>query len=391
MEKRSINPKRLQWCLDHYELSLKELAEEADIGLPTLEKAAAGEKALSHKQLCRLAGSCEMQRAFLTRSQDPNGEEILTPQLRDAKACLPPHSFDMLRLITRVERCQDSYADVVDDLRWEEMLQVDGMPRFRDNGDFAANATAVRQWLGIEGGEDFDALRRLVEDRNIMVFLSQRYKGRWRVPEEENVAKFKGFMLDYASLPVLFVTKHRDRECQAFAMMHGLAHLIMHKGSKVEDAETLSFFPKEASREEEEANMLASYILLPDGAVEEIQAQDFERLKPEEIKERLRPICAKHCVSAAAVLARLHRADKVPVGTCQTYEEWAARQPFDSTGFKPRDPVEERLHVFGHRYVRTIVSAVRSKVLTTYKGMVHLEASFNTYEKLEKWADAFRL
>ncbi|MBF2761429.1 MAG: ImmA/IrrE family metallo-endopeptidase [Ectothiorhodospiraceae bacterium AqS1] len=390
MDRWGITPKRLQWCLDHYDLSLKDLAEDAHIGLSTLERAATGEEALSYEELLRLTESCEMEDLFLTRSQDFNADEVLTPQLRDARACLRSRSFDMLRLIMRVERCWEIYADIVDDLRWEVMLQVDDLPSFSDNGDFAGNAAKVRQWLGIKGGEDFEALRRLVEDRNIMVFLSHRRKRRWRVPEEENVPKFNGFMLDYASLPILFVAMRQEAEEQAFAMMHGLAHLIMHKGSKVEDAETLSFFPKEASKEEEEANMLASCILLPDSAVAGAQAQDFDSLKPEEIKERLHPICAKHCVSAAAVLARLHRAGKVPAEACQAYEAWAARQPFDSTGLKPQDPFEEKLHVFGHRYVKTIVSAVGNRVLTTYKGMVYLEASFNTYEKLEDWANAFR-
>lgn len=386
MDKWGINPKRLQWCLDHYDLSLGELADDASIGRSTLEAAAAGEKALSYEQLLRLAASCEKETLFLTRKGDLNGNEVPTPQLRDARACLPPHSVDMLKLIMRVERCRKIYADVVDDLRWEEMLQVDGLPRFGASGDFAANAAKVRQWLGAKGGEDFVALRRLVEDKNIMVFLSQRYRGRWRVPEEEKVPMFKGFTLDYASLPVLFVTKHQDKEEQAFAMMHGLGHLIMHKGSKVEDAESLAFIPKTERKEETEANMLASCILLPDSAIEEIQARDFERLKPEEIKERLRPTCMKHCVNAAAVLARLHRAGKVAAEACQKYEGWAAKQAFDSTGFKPRSPFEERLHVFGHRYVKTIVAAAGGKVITTYKAMVYLAADFDTFMELKEWA-----
>ncbi|MBF2761435.1 MAG: ImmA/IrrE family metallo-endopeptidase, partial [Ectothiorhodospiraceae bacterium AqS1] len=310
-----VNPKRLQWCLDFYGISLEELAEDADIALPTLEKAATGEGALSYRELRRLAESCELEALFFTGNGELNGK-YATPQLRGVKGCLPPHSVDMLKLIMRVERRRGDYEGVLEGLGWQERRQVEGLPRFRDKGDFAGNAATVRQWLGIEGGESFDALRRLVEDRNIMVFLSQHYEGRWKVPEEEKVSKFKGFTLDYASLPVLFVTRHQETKEQAFAMMHGLAHLIMHKGSKVEDAETLSFFPKEASKEEEEANKLASCILLPDSAVEGVQAQDFESLKPEEIKERLRPICAKHCVSAAAVLARLHRAGKVSAAAC---------------------------------------------------------------------------
>ncbi|MBF2735825.1 MAG: ImmA/IrrE family metallo-endopeptidase [Betaproteobacteria bacterium AqS2] len=382
MEKRSINPKRLQWCLDHYELSLKELAEDAHIELSTLERAATGEEALSYRELRRLAESCELESLFFTSNGELNGK-YATPQLRGAKACLPPHSVDMLKLIMRVERRRDDYEGVLEGLGWQEMLQVEGLPRFSDNSDFASNAAKVRQWLGIKGGEGFDDLRRLVEDRNIMVFLSQHYEGRWKVPEEEKVSKFKGFTLDHASLPVLFVTRHQETEEQAFAMMHGLAHLIMHKGSKVENAETLSFFPKEASKEEEEANMLANCILLPDSAVAGVQAQDFDSLKPEEIKDRLRPICAKHCVSAAAVLARLHRAGKVSAAACQRYEEWTAKQSIEP---KPCEHIEEWLHVFGHRYVRTIISAANCRVITGHKAMVYMEADFDTYIELKGWA-----
>ncbi|MBF2735829.1 MAG: ImmA/IrrE family metallo-endopeptidase [Betaproteobacteria bacterium AqS2] len=388
--KWKVNPERLQWCLDFYGISLEELAKHADIALPALEEAAAGKEALSYDEMYYLAASCEVGKYFLTSGKPLKEDGFpMTPQVLAACACLPPRSFYMRRMIVHADRFRDHYEFILEDLNWQEMLQVDGLHLMGYSSDFAANAAKVREWLGIKGGEDFDGLRRLLEDKGILVLSSlSYYEGMWKDPEAgKEVAHFKGFTLDYDSLPVLFITRHQEKQEMAFAMMHGLAHLIMHQGVRLEDAQSLAFFPKTSNKEEEEANMLASHILLPDDALAEIQTRGFGRLKPAEIQERLRPICEKHCVNAAAVLARLHGAGKIAVKACQRQEEWRDEQATQATTpGKDASEIDELIHFFGRKCVMTVVSAVDRRSITCVKAANYMSTSIKTYEELEEWA-----
>ena len=185
MGKMTINPKRLNWCLEYYRIGLEELAEKVNISPATLQRARDGEQALSYKQLVKLADKFAVDRLFFTGREELDTTKMLTPQFRTVNDSLPlRRSPDMISLLRRVEKHRGIYEGVLEEIDMHEKLRVKPCPILRNRSDFAANGAKVRQWLGIKGGEDFDGLRLLVEDKNIMVFLSLGHRGPWRVPED---------------------------------------------------------------------------------------------------------------------------------------------------------------------------------------------------------------
>lgn len=386
MEKLTINPKRLDWCLKYYRVGLEELAAKVKISPATLQRAREGKPALSYKQLRRLTERFAVDRLFFIDDEEPNVQQMLTPQFRTVKDSMPPRrSLDMVGLISRVEKHRSGYKGVLEEIELEEdWLNTKPLPSFSDRSAFAANGEKVQQWLGIKGGEGFDELRQLVVDKNIMVFVSLGHRGRWRVPEDESGEQVRGFALDYETLPVIFVTKQQDKKAQAFTLMHELGHLIMHKSSKVDDAKSMSFFPAARKTEEWEANMLASHILLPERTLQNIDAAPFASLGFDQIKRRLSRVCEERCISAAAVLARLCMAGKIPRRVYEEYVKWSQSLPRPAGGGGGRQPHKERIHIFGRNYILAMLEAVARKELTKSKALVYLDTNLSGYAELKK-------
>ena len=167
--------------------------------------------------------------------------------------------------------------------------------------------------------------------------------------------------------------------------MHELGHLIMHKSSMVADEKSMGFFPKAKKEEEWEANMLASHTLLPEEALQDIDAAVFASLAPAKIKRELVPLCEEYCISTAAVLARLCMADKISRSVYEKYVRWSKSLPKKSGGGGGgRKPYKEKIQVFGRNYVLTMLEAEARKAITTHKALVYLDTNLRTFDELEK-------
>ncbi len=386
MHKTSINPKRLNWCLEYYRMGLEELAAKVKISPATLQRALDGKPAFSFKQLLKLAEKFGVDFLFFSDKKEINPQRMLTPQFREIYVNLPPdRHHEVARLVRRVEKHQAMHRRVLEEIELDmNWLDPRPFPSLGDRADFAGNGSKIRRWLGIRGSENFAELRQLVVEKNIMVFVSLS-QGRWHVPKDEKGGQVQGFVLDYETLPAIFVTKLREEKEQAFTMMHELAHLIMHKGSKVDDADSISYLPAAKRGEEWEANMLASHILLPERELRGIDAYHL-RLSwgPVETKRKLRRVCEACCVSPAAVLARLCLAGKLPRENYESYMQWSKNPPEAPSAKGMSQACKEKIHVLGSRYILTVLEGAAQKELTTYKAMVHLDTNGATFDELDR-------
>ncbi|SEH55255.1 hypothetical protein BAZSYMB_V2SCAFFOLD00054_5 [Bathymodiolus azoricus thioautotrophic gill symbiont] len=120
--------------------------------------------------------------------------------------------------------------------------------------------------MGLPNSVDFDVLRQAVEDKGIMVFVSNGYNGQWQIEKNEPV---RGFSLYYEILPIIVIKKQRSKGAQAFTLMHELAHLLLHKVSAIDDEE--DFYSYQGK--EKEANEFAGNLLMPDEFLSQINVE----------------------------------------------------------------------------------------------------------------------
>jgi hypothetical protein len=65
-------------------------------------------------------------------------------------------------------------------------------------------SNTVRQWLNIQVNDDFEALRESVENKGIMVIVSNGYNGSWQIDKSDPT---RGFCLYYDMLPIIAIKK----------------------------------------------------------------------------------------------------------------------------------------------------------------------------------------
>jgi Zn-dependent peptidase ImmA (M78 family) len=78
---------------------------------------------------------------------------------------------------------------------------------------------------------DFEALRESVENKGIMVIVSNGYNGPWQIDKSDST---RGFCLYYDMLPIIAIKK-QSKGAMAFTLMHELAHLLLHKTSMLDN------------------------------------------------------------------------------------------------------------------------------------------------------------
>lgn len=363
-----VNPERIVWCLDENHLAAEDLASDIGIALPTLERALEGEPALSVKQLSRIAEYFGRGVLFFLEPEPAVGERVYSAQFRTITNQKPRLSRKVRALVERVERQREIFVSLLEDM--DEPTDMEWCPSdfdFKQTDDVKRVAGTARTWLGLEATETFNSYRRAVESKGILVILSNGYQGKWKIEKDDPIG---GFSLYYPIYPVIVIKKQASEGRQAFTLMHELGHLLLHRGSFIdEDQEFYSYRGKERV-----ANAFAGNLLVPDSHLVEIDLEKFPRDSVSAFDGFLKNHRDKWSVSVEMILRRLLDEGHLTRTQYQAYRTWRDNlpQPAPASGGQ-RHRYSEPIRIFGEPYVNTVFDALHSKKITLTKASAYLD------------------
>lgn len=366
MDKVKINSSRLQWCCDMLGINLLGLSHELGIAYHTLERVMDNEAALSIRQLSKVATFFNRSLLFYLEPAEVQEEKIYSVQFRTINNQKPIHSPKLRAFIERVEQQRRIYLSLLEDLG-EEII-ADWYPRQLGLSDLAnQQITAnVRGWLGLGDTYSFDDLRYAVESKGIMVIVTNGYKGQWQIDKQNPI---RGFSLYYETLPIIVIKKQRSKGAQAFTMMHELAHLLLHKESMIDEEE--DFYSYQGK--EKEANEFAGNILVPNDFLSHIDLDALGKLRIEEYDNFLKEFKKHWCVSGEVILIRLLRNNMISQVVYDAYREFKRNETFTESGGSRQYRYNEPAHMFGKRFVNTVLDSLHNKKITLSKASTYLD------------------
>ncbi len=370
MKKIAINPNRLQWCMNTVEVDLDGLSLEVHISKQTLEQVMENQAVLSVNQLEKIANYFKRSLLFFLDPSEANEEKIYSPQFRTINNQKPISSPKLRAFIERVEKQREVYIGLMEDL--EEPLNENWHPNIKWNiKDIKSVSAKARQWLDIDVHNNFDAMRQAVENKGIMVFVSNSYNGKWQIDKENPV---RGFSLYYDKLPVIVVKKQASMGAQAFTLMHELAHLLLHKQSVIDDEEDFHSY----QGMEKEANEFAGNLLIPDVFLHQLNVDQLLNLKITEYDNYFSDYTKRWCVSGQAILVRLLKNKQISQQHYQSYKILKDQQAVEESQ-KVTEPIprkfrhREPMNVFGKPFVYAVFDSLHNKNITLAKASTYLD------------------
>jgi Zn-dependent peptidase ImmA (M78 family) len=178
-----------------------------------------------------------------------------------------------------------------------------------------------------------------------------------------------GFAIYDPVCPVIVVKKQDFESRQTFTLIHELGHLLLHRQSSIDDQNDF-----ESTQEgEREANEFAGYFLVPDVVLATIN----DELRPSQVSEFdnwLASFRRDWGVSSEVILRRLLGASRLSSELYTEYRAWAsAYVPKAEDGgsrlYRHREPI----HIFGHRYVRTVLDSLEANNITLARACTYLD------------------
>jgi len=356
---QSVNVARIAWCCADHGITPGELAAEVDMAPNTMSRIMAGELGPSFQQLSKIAQHFGRGVLFFLEAGPVDAGTVHTPQFRTLARQKPELSARVKALVERAERQRDVYLSLRED------LDADAPPLFSPPDLTACEpkraAALARQWLGLSTGQQsFDSYRAAIEARGILVFRASGYHGKWQIAKESPIL---GFALYDELCPVILVKKQHSDTQLTFTLMHELGHLLLHKASSIDDDGDLHG----QQGAEREANAFAGHLLVPEAALATID----DATRPQDVAELeawLKPVRKQLAVSTEVLLRRLTDEGRLPSGLYAAYRQWRAAQPVqDGTGGSREWRHREPKHLFGDRFVRTVLDALESRHITLAK------------------------
>jgi Zn-dependent peptidase ImmA (M78 family) len=361
---QAINPERLAWCCADQGITPGELATELGIAQASIEKVLAGEDGITFNQLRKIADHFGRGVLFFLDEGPVDETRVHSPAFRTLANQKPELSGKLKLFIERVEKQRDVYLSLRED------LDEANLPRFTPpdlpRNDPPAAAAIVRNWLGLRNENTFDSYRAAVEAKGMLVFRSNGYNGKWQIAKENPIL---GFCLYDEACPVIVVKKVPWEAQQSFTLMHELGHLLLHKHSSIDDEGDMHSH----QGQEREANAFAGHLLVPDAFLANLPIADI----PDEVAQYddwLAPYRRAWGVSGEVILRRLLDTRRLSQDRYTAYRQWRAQIQIDQAGggtrqFRHREPK----HIFGDRFVRTVLDALNARSITLAKASSYLD------------------
>lgn len=361
---KNINPGRIAWCAGQIGISAEELPGELKIAQATLDRLFDGKGGLTFNQLKKVADYFGRSVFFFLEEGEVREELANSVQFRALANQKPEISQKVRKIIRQAEEQRSRYLALL------EELGINDFPGFNPPNvagmDAEDAAIAAREWLQIEEENTFEAYRTNFEAAGILVFRSNGYNGQWQIPRESKVL---GFSLYEDICPVIFVRKQAAEARQTFTLAHELGHLLMHRTSAIDDG--YDFEANEGL--EQEANQFAGAFLVS-SEVLEILEYGAKPTEPSEYEDWVSPVRLRTGASSEVVLRRLLILDRIALSEYRAYRRWKGEQQIDESpggnrGYRHREP----RHLFGDRFVKTVLDGLRARTIPLTKASRYLD------------------
>lgn len=378
---RSINPERLMWCCDDFGISVEALADEIGVSAAMLQGVIDGDgKGLTFNQLSKIAAYFGRGVLFFLERGLVDGERVHSTAFRTLANQKPELSAKVRALIERVEWQRSIYLSLRDELTDNDLPRF--TPPLLDIANIKECARLVRQWLDLDGKKvfNFEVYRSSLEAKGILVFRSNGYNGKWQIAAESPIL---GFTLYDPECPVIFVKKQEFETMQSFTLMHELGHLLLHRSSSIDDDNDMYAHVGG----ERDANAFAGLVLVPDALLAMINDADRPR-DVAQYDEWLAPFRKAWAVSGEVILRRLLEGGRLTRQDYANYRTWRAQPVVAAVPagggariYRHREPK----HIFGDRFVKTILDALSSQRITLAKASSYLDGlKVSDVHELEK-------
>ncbi len=371
----NINVQRILWCCDYKRISIDDLSRALGIAKNTIDKLIEGSDSLTYNQLRKLANYFDRGVLFFLEETPLVDNQVLSAAFRTIANQKFNLDSSTKALVERAEKQREIYAALVEDLDDPPPLFVS--PEISEEPVRAA--AQVRRWLGLSDRNDFKSFRAAIENKGILVFLTNGFQGKWQIPKQNPIL---GFSLYDPRLPLVVVKKAQQESRQSFTLMHELAHILIHRSSVIDDESDFALY----TGNERVANEFAAHVLLPDSFLNQINLQE----KPgsaEQFDDWLRIYRNRWGVSTEVMLLRLLSSHRVSQGEYDDYKYWvSSRQDVENAEgvrlYRHREP----RNIFGDRYVRSVLEALDQERITINKASKFLDGlKLSDIRKLESY------
>lgn len=273
-------------------------------------------------------------------------------------------NYSVRKILSRVKRYRELILDMRND--FEEPV-----PRFSpppvEGRSVPEASRAVRDWLGCSRTEsnDFAAWRKLVEDKNVFVFLTGRYPGWSKV----DISSFRGLAVYKKTLPVIIINDSDSYKAQSFTLFHELGHLLKKRTA----INSTTGFDDE-SEEERWCNDFAGNFLMPSAL---FRRTELPLDSPSELAEHVKDVAARFSVSPLACLVRMSSLNMIDhENFAEIKSRWdeeyelyrKVQKDGDGKNWVPsRNRAGEVMRQFGQIYTRAVVGAYQSREISLHK------------------------
>ena len=356
---QSVNLDRIEWACAEYGMTLEQLLPIAGVSESAVKHLAAGD-GITPNNLQKIAGFLGHGVLFFVEQGPVETDSIYTPEFRTILNRKPHLSAKLRKFVQRVEKQRETYIAL------QEAISEPGVSFTPPDMASSANGPQLaRDWLNLSTRNNFVISRKKVEEKGVLVFLSNGYNGKWQIPKDDPIL---GFSVYHDSYPIVVIKKESEQR-QLFTLMHELAHLIIHKASWVDDEDDLHSY----SAQEQEASSLAGRVLVPDAVLESVRDQD----KPSSVTEYdnwLADLRDIHGVSGEVILRRLLDSGRLLQEHYTAYRQWKNETTGDgkeggNRSYRYREPI----HIFGDTFVRTVFEALQAKEITLARASGYLD------------------
>jgi Zn-dependent peptidase ImmA (M78 family)/transcriptional regulator with XRE-family HTH domain len=357
---QSVNVERIEWACQEFGITHAQLAESVGVPESTIERLVTGH-GITCNNLQKIADFFGRGVLFFLEQGATEAADVYTPQFRTILSRKPHLSAKLRKFVDRVEKQREVYVAL------QEAISEPGIKFIPPEAPGWTNGSSqvVRNWLNLSAGNTFAVSRANVEEKGILVFLSNGYAGKWQIPKDDPVL---GFSIYHTSYPVIVVKKESEQR-QLFTLMHELAHLLIHKTSWVDDVDDLESYVEQ----EREANDLAGRVLVPDTVLERVNDQD-RPIDVADYDEWLTSERQECGVSGEVILVRLLNSGRLSQENYTAYRHWKTGVIWEERGggnrsYRHREP----LHIFGDMFVRTVLEALQAKEITLTRASSYLD------------------
>jgi Zn-dependent peptidase ImmA (M78 family)/plasmid maintenance system antidote protein VapI len=357
---QSVNIERIEWACREFGITHAQLAESVGVPASTIERLITGQ-GITFNNLQKIAGFFGRGVLFFLEQGAIKAADVYTPQFRTILNRKPHLSAKLRKFVDRVEKQRDIYIAL------QEALAEPGVEFTPPEVPVwtSGSSQVVRDWLHLTPGNNFAISRTKVEEKGILVFLSNGYAGNWQIPKEDPVL---GFSIYHTFYPVIVVKKESEQR-QLFTLIHELAHLLIHRESWVDDVYDLESYVEQ----EREAGDLAGRVLVPDAVLERINDQE-RPVNVVEYDEWLATVRQECGVSSEVILLRLVNSGRLLQENYNAYKHWKAAIDWEeraggNRSYRHREP----LHMFGDMFVRTVFDALQVKEITLARASSYLD------------------